>query len=626
MKPYEDMTQATEDQEYHSHYWNFGYNQVLDWIFESNADWLDFDEENQNIFGTPDNGDIGIYWVRLNITDGLGHYDEHLFDIEVINTPPSISPIDDIETMEDDSFELDCGCDDEAFGNTEYDISPSNIPWLEFDSITGILHGTPTGEDVGVYEINISVDDGNGGLNWTEFSLTVLDRNDPPIIQTEPINEIDQGDQYYVQFNAFDEDDINTYEWTMNTNAQFLQLNNQTGILSGTPENDDVGVHFVNISAEDLRGEKDWINFTLEVIDVNDPPIWNIKPQDDQVDQGDEYSFTAVAIDIDVGDSVSYSISSQPISDIDIDSSTGEITWVATTNGLTPNPNYVLNVEVSATDGLETITQGFTITVIPNPSPTSTILGPDDGKRITSAGTLLEWEGTDDGEEQLRYDIYLGDSNTHVSMLETSVLWKEDVEETSIHTGEVEPGKTYYWTVIPKDVFSSGICTNDVFSFSVNIPPTIQDFTVPEAKVGVEFRLTLMGSDLNSDDLVFTIVEGPTGMEIFDGMITWTPSESQVGTHTVNVSLSDGYETIYEEFEVTVAEKEIIDEPDDKESPIVLIIIIIIVILILAGAGVGLFLYMKKKGEEEPTEEIPSEDTGPPEEENQAYEQLYGPN
>ena len=149
--------------------------------------------------------------------------------------------------------------------------------------------------------------------------------------------------------------------------------------------------------------------------------------------------------------------------------------------------------------------------------------------------------------------------------------------------------------MIPKDIFSSGICTNDVFSFIVNIPPSIQDFNIPEAKVGVEFRLNMMGSDLNGDDLEFAIVEGPAGLEIFNGMITWIPSESLLGTHTVNVSLSDGYETIYEEFEVEVTDKEIVSEPDDKGSPIVLIIIIIVVILIMAGAGVGLFLYMKKK-------------------------------
>ena len=139
-----------------------------------------------------------------------------------------------------------------------------------------------------------------------------------------------------------------------------------------------------------------------------------------------------------------------------------------------------------------------------------------------------------------------------------------------------------------------------------------------------------MGSDLNSDDLKFAIEEGSAAMDIFNGMITCIPAESQVGTHTVIISLSDGHETIYKEFEVEVAEKEMISEPDDKGSPVVLMIIIIVVIIILVGAGVGIFLFMKNKGKAKPTEEttneIPPEETGPPEEEKQAYDQLYGHN
>jgi hypothetical protein len=250
---------------------------------------------------------------------------------------------------------------------------------------------------------------------------------------------------------------------------------------------------------------------------------------------------------------------------------------------------------VSATDGLETITHGFTITVIPNPSPTSTILGPADGKRITSDGVLLQWKGADDGEEPMRYDIYLGQPQTEVSMLDIGVLFAEDVEGTSIHTGSVEIGKTYYWTVVPKDIYSTGICTNDVFSFVVNIPPTIQQFSIPDAKVGEEFRLTLRGSDLNSDDMEFALEEGPSDMELFNGMITWTPGVSQVGTHTVNISLSDGYETVYKEFGIIVTEIEVAPEPDDKGSPIVLIIIMVVIVLALAGAGVGVFLYLKNR-------------------------------
>jgi hypothetical protein len=626
LRPISDLVHINEDEEYSIEYRNIGYNEVSDWIFETDAVWLNWDPSTHTLSGTPDNGDVGTYNCRINITDGLNHYEERTFEIDVINTDPSISLVEEIRTSEDELFELDLNSDDEGLGDAKWSISPTYIDWFSFDPLSGIFFGIPKGDDVGDYEIEVTIDDGNGGSNRTEFELIVLDKNDAPMITSEPVTEILQSKNYYMQFNALDEDDINTFEWTMITDAIFLDLNNRTGVLTGTPENEDVGLFFVNITAEDLRGGADHLNFTLEVIDVNDPPTWSITPFDSQVSQGEEFSFDAFADDVDIGDVIVYSISSQPDSDITIDTKSGRITWIGSLQGLIPNPNYVLNVVIYATDGKEIINHGFTITVIPNPSPTSTLLSPIVGKRITSMGILLEWGGEDDGEDPLKYDVYLDQSQTQVSMLDQSVLWMEDIEGTSIHTGEVEIGMTYYWTVIPKDNFSSGICTNDVFSFSVNIPPSIQEFSIAEAKIGVEFRLALSGSDLNGDELGFNLEEGPEGMDIFEGMVTWTPTENQVGTHTVNVSLSDGYEIIYEVFEVTVTEKEILSEPDEGGSPIALIIIIIIVILVLAGAGVELFLYMKKRGKEETrentTNENPPEDTDPPEEGKQEYQQL----
>lgn len=599
---------TNEDSLLKQSFWNFGYNPVIKWTYNSNAEWIEWDQVTHMITGTPDNSQVGEWWVLVNITDGIGHFDEKNYTITVINTPPSILTHNKITIEQDEFYSVDYQSDDEGVGNTKWSINKPYPGWLNFYYDTGILNGTPRQKDVGIYRINISIDDGNGGVNWTSFDLEVVDKNDPPEILTEPPSSILQGKNYYVQFNAFDEDDINTFEWTITTDAVFLEIDNLTGVVTGIPENDDVGFHFVNVTAEDLRGLTAWLNYTLEVIDVNDIPKWVHVPSSAQVEQGRTFTFDVDAVDVDEGDILSYSISSHPSSDISIDENTGEITWIGSLKGLTPTPNYVLNVEVSATDGEDSIFHAFTIQVIPNPSPTSTLLGPEDGSRITSKGILLEWEGNDDGEEPLRYTIYLGQSETEVSLNKQNVLWIEDIEGTSIQTGEVERGKTYYWTVIPIDLFSSGICSSDVFSFVVNIPPSLQEFNVQKAKVGTEFRLNLAGSDLNNDDLEFALEEGPDGMELVSGMISWTPAEGQKGTHTVNISLYDGYEYVYKEFNVEVEEEEIVTTPNENGFPIWIIILIILIILLLTGGGIGAFLFLKKRkmiSEEEGDKEPP---------------------
>ncbi|MGA1873075.1 MAG: putative Ig domain-containing protein [Thermoplasmatota archaeon] len=599
LTPVRDVTRITEDSDYLVRYHNEGFNEVLEWEFESDADWLIWDGIDHELSGSPDNGDVGFHDVRIAISDGLGNSDEHAFKLEVVNRPPCIFPMEDVEVMEDEYFEVDCDCDDEGCGGSEWSISPSYFEWLDMDPITGLISGTPSNDDVGVFQMNISIDDGNQGYAWERFNLTVIDRNDPPVIMTEPPTSVVQGKQYYVQFLAMDQDDVNTFEWTVDTDADFLSLDNQTGVLSGRPDNDDVGSYIVNVTAADLRGLEGWKSYELEVIDANDIPAWERVPPDSKIDEGEDFTFTMVASDVDAGDFISYGISSRPDSDITIDADTGSIFWTATLEGLKPTPFYVLNVGVTATDGSETIYHSFTITVEPNPSPRSTLIGPPDGKRITSKGILLEWKGEDDGEEPLLYDVYLGTFESDVSVLNKIYLWREDLKVTSVHTGELEAGKTYFWTVVPKDGFSSGSCTSGVFGFTVNKPPRFEEFTVPGAHVGTEFRLMIEGSDGNNDDLEFILISGPEGMELLNGMMSWVPSADQIGPHLINVSLSDGYEEVYLKLTVEVLEEEVVQEEDEEGTSYLWLIILAILVLVIIVIGIGVFLFMRTRNEED---------------------------
>ena len=46
--------------------------------------------------------------------------------------------------------------------------------WLSINPATGELSGTPTNDDTGAYEIEISATDGHGGTGSTTFTLSVL--------------------------------------------------------------------------------------------------------------------------------------------------------------------------------------------------------------------------------------------------------------------------------------------------------------------------------------------------------------------------------------------------------------------------------------------------------------------
>jgi hypothetical protein len=128
----------------------------------------------------------------------------------------------------------------------------------------------PDNADVGRYWVNISVSDGHGGLDRHNFTLTVQNVNDPPIIHTKDVNTATQDVLYSVTYNATDPDG-DSLTWSLKTDAVWLTLNGST--ISETPTNADIGSYWVNISVSDGNGGVAWHNFTLTVENVNDPPV-----------------------------------------------------------------------------------------------------------------------------------------------------------------------------------------------------------------------------------------------------------------------------------------------------------------------------------------------------------------
>ncbi len=74
--------------------------------------------------------------------------------------------------------------------------------------------------------------------------------------------------------------------WKLHTNAQFLEIDEHTGRLSGTPTYMDIGSFFVNVSVWDLSDDFDFHNFTMAVNNINDPPIWTEFPSNTQIVHG----------------------------------------------------------------------------------------------------------------------------------------------------------------------------------------------------------------------------------------------------------------------------------------------------------------------------------------------------
>jgi uncharacterized protein YjdB len=84
--------------------------------------------------------------------------------------------------------------------------------------------------------------------------------------------------------------------------------------------------------------------------------------------------------------------------------------------------------------------------------------------------------------------------------------------------------------------------------------PVIESISDQIGRVGQEFSYQVIASDPDNGELTYSLAEKPEGMQIGSaaGLITWTPGESQIGTFTVKVKVSNGNGFNLEQFEITI--------------------------------------------------------------------------
>ena len=90
--------------------------------------------------------------------------------------------------------------------------------------------------------------------------------------------------------------------------------------------------------------------------------------------------------------------------------------------------------------------------------------------------------------------------------------------------------------------------------FLFNSSPVIESDPITTAKEGVAYTYAVESTDPNGDILTYSLTTSPDGMTINSatGVISWTPTESQIGDNAVVVEVSDGSKSDTQPFTITV--------------------------------------------------------------------------
>jgi hypothetical protein len=151
--------------------------------------------------------------------------------------------------------------------------------WLNFTWTAGqktaTLSGTPNSSQVGNHNVTLRVTDNHVVINQS-FTIAVANVNDPPVVSSTAVTTANEDALYSYTLTVTDNDVTDVIGMTAVSKPSWLNFTytpgNKSAVLSGTPDDADVGTGNVDISITDQH-ETVHHTFTITVSAVNDLPV-----------------------------------------------------------------------------------------------------------------------------------------------------------------------------------------------------------------------------------------------------------------------------------------------------------------------------------------------------------------
>jgi hypothetical protein len=464
---------------------------------------------------------------------------------EIAAIPPTILGVPEAIALEDAPYSFTPIVTDED--DTSFSFSVTNLPsWASFNNSDGTISGVPVNANAGdTDQTSISVSDGFSTSTLGPFTITVKNTNDAPIITGTPQTYIAESALYQFTPSASDVDAGSALNYSISpaTLPGWLTFNSQTGELSGTPQDADVGITpDIIISVSDGEIDTSLAPFSIKVT--------NIPPSISGVPNAALEDSTFIFTPISVGGN-NFSVTNLP-DWATFDSNMGSISGTP----LNANVGVYRNINISLSDLNETVVLSELSIEVINTNDAPQINGtPPTGVQEDAVYSFTPFATDEDVGDTLTYKIFSKPKWASFSLSTGTLTGTPDNDDVAIYSDIVISVFDTANDIAQIDAFSIEVTNTNDAPTIVGVPPTevlegsLYSF-IPLAKdvdiaYGDEISLTLTLDQAKPDWLSF---DGITGA------LSGSPTDTDVGVLTnLVVTVTDGEETTrLPAFDVTI--------------------------------------------------------------------------
>ena len=483
--------------------------------------------------------------------------------------------------------------------NYTWFIDNVNVSYVQNFTFDLINNFTATGN----YVLKVQVQDNNSNSAEQEWQVAVTNTNREPAL--DPIGNKNAVEDTEFKFNitAIDPDN-NTITFDSNITAISFtnDANNSMTTVSWTPTNDNVGSNTIEFTVNDnTKNASETI--TIDVTNTNDAPtITSFFPSEDKtIAEGVGIQrFDITFEDVDVGDNVNATWFGNTTGTTEILAlNSSNVTLTGLGRGI-----YNISVKVNDTSGAEarnewtlTVTTGM---IFDELTTVVTGLNQSDRENVTNV-TINQstFGGIDFGNETMNFSrvasledafnisegLISVDTATYPELNRNASIVMKGLNFTKAPLINLSSGfeDTAGGVSCPGDVCTgttydavNGILRFNVTHFSTysletnttNGAPVLTSTPGTSAIERADYAYDVDATDPDGDILTFSLIASPTGMSIASstGLISWSPTLSQIGLNDVAVNITDGSLNITQSFQINVVEgpKLIISDLDIK--------------------------------------------------------------